>query len=85
MIGVRFTAKGSGTVRLEIHDENNNIIASSSAKNANDVSTDGYTEFEVRPNPANALSPSNQFTTTPWAGDTIEGGSAVYNGQDSVM
>lgn len=77
-IGVRFTAKGSGTVRLEIHDENNNIVASSSAKDASDVSTDGYTEFEVRPNPANALSPSNQFTTTPWAGDTSEGGSVLH-------
>lgn len=77
-IGVRFTAKGSGTVRLEIHDENDNIVASSSAKNASDVSTDGYTEFEVRPNPANALSPSNQFTTTPWAGDTSEGGSVLH-------
>lgn len=77
-IGVRFTAKGSGTVRLEIHDENNNVIASSSAKNASDVSTDGYTEFEVRPNPATALSASNQFTCTPWAGDTIEGGDVMH-------
>jgi hypothetical protein len=77
-IGVRFTAKGSGTVRLEVHDENNNVIASSGAKSASDVSTDGYTEFEVRPNPSNALSASNQFTVTPWAGDTIEGGDVLH-------
>lgn len=77
-IGIRFTAKGSGTVRLEIHDENNNIIASSSAKNASDVSTDGYTLFEVRPNPATSLSATNQFTCTPWAGDTIEGGDVLH-------
>ena len=77
-IGIRFTAKGSGTVRLEIHDENNNILASSSAKNASDVSTDGYTLFEVRPNPATNLSATNQFTCTPWAGDTIEGGDVLH-------
>ena len=77
-IGVRFTAKGSGTVRLEIHDENNNIVASSATKTASNVSTSGYTEFDVRPNPAVALSPSNQFTTTPWAGDTLEGGSVLH-------
>lgn len=77
-IGIRFMAKGSGTVRLEIHDENNNIIASSSPKNASDVSTDGYTEFEVRPNPANNLSPANQFTATPWAGDTLEAGDVFH-------
>lgn len=77
-IGIRFTAKGSGTVRIEVHDENNNILASSSAKNASDVSTDGYTLFDIRPNPATALSASNQFTTTPWAGDTIEGGDVLH-------
>ena len=66
-IGVYFTAKGSGTVRIEIHDENNNVIASSASKNAADVSTSGYTEFDVRPNPSAPLSASNQFTTTPWA------------------
>ena len=77
-IGIRFTAKGSGTVMLEIHDENNNVIASSNTKNASDVSTSGYTEFDVRPNPSADLSASNQFTTTPWAGDTIEGGSVLH-------
>ena len=77
-IGIRFMAKGSGTVRLEIHDERDNVVASSSAIAASAVSTDGYTMFEVRPNPANTLSPSNQFTTTPWAGDTIEAGSVLH-------
>ena len=77
-IGIRFTAKGSGTVRIEIHDENNNVVASSASKNASAVSTSGYTEFDVRPNPSSPLSASNQFTTTPWAGDTIEGGSVLH-------
>lgn len=77
-IGIGFTAKGAGTVRLEIHDENNNIVASSSAKNASDVSTSGYTWFDVRPDPTATLSASNQFTTTPWAGDTIESGTVLH-------
>jgi len=77
-IGVYFTAKGSGTVRIEVHDEYDNIVASSLAKNATDVSTSGYTEFDVRPNPNAVLSASNQFTTTPWAGDTIEAGSVLH-------
>lgn len=77
-IGIRFMAKGSGTVRLEIHDENNNVVASSLPKNAGDVSTDGYTLFDVRPNPNNSLSASNQFTVTPWAGDTSEGGDVLH-------
>lgn len=77
-IGISFTAKGSGTVRLEVHDENDNVVASSLPMSAGDVSTSGYTEFEVRPNPSNALSASNQFTCVPWAGDTIEGGSVLH-------
>ena len=77
-IGVRFTAKGSGTVRIEIHDENDNIVASSLPVDAEDVSTDGYTDFIVRPNPANDLSPSNQFTCTPWAGDTADAGAVLH-------
>ena len=77
-IGVRFTAKGTGTVRLEVHDENNNVLASSQEVDADDVSTDGYTLFDVRPNPSNPLSAANQFTCTPWAGDTIEGGAVLH-------
>lgn len=77
-IGVRFMAKGSGTVTMIIHDENNNIVASSSAKAAASISTSGYTEFEVRPNPSSALSAANQFTCVPWSGDTIEGGSVLH-------
>ena len=77
-IGIRFTAKGSGTVRIEIHDENNNVVASSASKNASDVSTTGYTVFEVRPNPNTALSAANQFSPMPWAGDTIEGGDVLH-------
>ena len=77
-IGVRFTSKGSGTVTLIIHDENDNVVASSSPMSAEDVSTDGYTEFLVRPNPSTTLSASNQFTVTPWAGDTQDAGAVLH-------
>lgn len=77
-IGIRFTAKGTGTVRLVVHDENDNVVASSLPMDADDVSTDGYTEFEVRPDPSASLSASNQFTCTPWAGDTMEAGSVFH-------
>ena len=77
-IGIGFTAKGSGTVRLEIHDEQDNIVASSLAVNAEDVVTSGYTYFTVRPNPNNTISPSNQFTFTPWAGDTADAGTTLH-------
>jgi hypothetical protein len=77
-IGVRFVAKGSGTVRLEIHNANNQVIASSVAKNASDVSTSGYTYFDVRPNPSAALSAANQLSPMPWAGDTIEQGDELH-------
>ena len=77
-IGIRFMEKGSGTVHIEVHDENDNVLASSAEVSADDVVTDGYTSFTVRPNPDNPLSPSNQFTCTPWAGDTLEAGSVMH-------
>lgn len=77
-IGIGFTAKGSGTVQLIVHDENDNVVASSTAKAASDVATSGYTWFDVRPNPTVAASPANQFCPVPWAGDTIEGGSVYH-------
>lgn len=77
-IGVRFTAKGTGTVTMYIHDENNNIIARSTAKAAADISTSGYTLFDVRPNPSADTSAQNTFRFTPWSGDTIEAGSVMH-------
>lgn len=77
-IGVGFTTKGAGTVRLEIHDEQDNILASSEAMDAEDVVTSGYTYFTVRPNPSSPLSPANQFTFTPWAGDTVDAGTTLH-------
>jgi hypothetical protein len=78
-IGVGFTAKGSGTVRVEIHNEFNDVVAMSTAKAAADVVTSGYTWFDVRPNTGSALSASNQFRPNdPWSGDTAEAGSLYH-------
>lgn len=77
-IGVYFTAKGAGNVRVWIHDENDNIVGASAWVAASNVVTNGYTQFEVRPNPDYALSAKNQISTTPWAGDTLEGGSVLH-------
>ena len=77
-IKVRFMAKGTGTVTMYIHDENNNVVARSLAKNASDISTSGYTTFTVMPNPSASASPSNQFSPTLWSGDTIEAGDVLH-------
>lgn len=77
-VGIGFTAKGTGTVQLVIHDEQDNVVASSVAMNADDVLTSGYTMFDVRPNPATAAGPANQLCPVPWAGDTIEAGSVYH-------
>ena len=78
-IKVRFSAKpNSGTVKLIVHDEGNNIVAQSLDVSYNNVSTSGYTQFNIRPNPNSGTSASNQFSFTPWAGDTIESGSLLH-------
>lgn len=78
-IGIGFTGKGTGTVRLEIHNEFDDIVATSSTKNASDVATAGYTYFDVRPAPATAMSPSNQFRPAdPWSGDTVDAGTVYH-------
>ena len=77
-IGIRFMSKGTGTVYVEIHDENNNVIAKSVSKTAASVTTTGYTYFSVFPNPNNSMSPSNQLSTVPWSGNTMEGGDVLH-------
>lgn len=77
-IMVRFTAKGTGNVKIVVHDEGNNIVAQSSTIAAASVSTTGYTEFQISPNPAQARSASNQLVFTPWSGDTLESGSVLH-------
>lgn len=78
-IGVGFTAKGTGSVRVEIHNEFNDVVAMSTAKAAADVVTSGYTWFDVRPNTGSTPSASNQFRPNdPWSGDTAEDGSLYH-------
>lgn len=77
-VGIGFTAKGTGTVQLIIHDEQDNVVASSVAMDADDVLTSGYTMFDVRPNPTSGPGPANQLCPVPWAGDTMEAGSVYH-------
>lgn len=78
-IGVKFNAKASsGTVRIVIHDEADNVVASSVAKNVSSISTSGYTYFDILPDPTAAVSASNQFVYTPWTGATLEAGSVLH-------
>lgn len=77
-IGIRFSSKGSGNVYIVIHDKNNNRIAQSSPIAAANVSTSGYTEFAVLPDPNSPASASNQTNLIPWAGDLIEAGGEYH-------
>ena len=78
-IGVKFNAKAaSGTVRIVVHDEANNVVAASANVSVNNISTTGYTYFDILPDPAQVVSASNQFVFTPWTGDTIESGSVLH-------
>ncbi|MBQ1569588.1 MAG: hypothetical protein IIZ78_00585 [Clostridiales bacterium] len=77
-IGIRFMAKGSGSVRIEIHDVNNNVVASSKEILASGVSTTGYTYFVVRPDIHLPESAINQLSVVPWSGDTIESGDILH-------
>lgn len=78
-IGIKFNAKAaSGTVKIIIHDEADNIVASSADMSVSSIFTSGYTYFDILPNPAEAVSATNQFVFTPWSGDTIESGSVLH-------
>ena len=77
-INVRFMAKGTGNVTMIIHDENNNVVASSTAKEAANISTTGYTTFYVYPDPNQSISASNQLMPTLWSGDTQEAGDVLH-------
>lgn len=76
-IGVYFTQiAGKGTVKLVIHNENDEVVASSEEI---EVDSTGYTEFTVRPNPSSPLSASNQLSNyNPWSGGTVDAGSIMH-------
>lgn len=78
-IGIKFTQlANTGTVTVQIHDVNNNIVASSAAKPVSEMSTSGYVYFDILPNPSQPISPKNQLLFTPWTGDTINAGSEYH-------
>lgn len=77
-IGIFIKTKGSGTLKVVIHDTNDNVVAESAEKAAADIVANTYNYFEVRPDIASAISSENQTTVVPWAGDLIEGGGEYH-------
>lgn len=77
-IGVYIKTKGSGNIKVVIHDQYNNVVAESNTKAASEITAGTYNYFEVLPNPNAAMSADNQTTVVPWAGDLIEAGGEYH-------
>lgn len=77
-IGLKFTSLGTGTITLQIHDEADNVVASSLPMSSEEMSTTGYVLFDILPDPTSATSAKNQFVFTPWAGNTLASGSVLH-------
>lgn len=77
-IGVYLKAKGAGTLKVVIHDQNNNVVAESNAIAAANLATGTYNYFEVLPNTSETMSAANQATVVPWAGDLQEAGGEYH-------
>lgn len=76
--GVFFTTAVASNVYVELHDENNNVVAKSTSQSVT-AGTNKMVYFEVRPNPSLPRS-ANNFTRVknPWSGDTSESGTIYH-------
>lgn len=77
-IGIFVKTKGSGTLKVVIHDENDNIVGESNAIAATNITANGYTMFNVLPNPTQPMSVRNQTNVIAWAGDISEAGGQYH-------
>ena len=77
-IGVYIKTVGSGTLKVVIHDQNDNVVAESNAVAASEFAAGDYNYFEVYPDPTSPMTAKNQATVVPWAGDLIEGGGEYH-------
>lgn len=77
-IGVFIKTKGSGTLKVVIHDQNDNVVAESGAIAASQLATNTYNYFEVLPDITSPMTAQNQATIVPWAGDLSEGGGEYH-------
>lgn len=69
-VGIFVKTKGAGTLKLVIHDANDNVVAESNEISAANITEGDYTLFDVRPDPTSAMSVTNQTRVIPWAGET---------------
>ena len=77
-IGVYVKTKGTGTLKVVVHDINNNVVAESGTVAASSITDASYVYFTVLPNPSVIEGEGNQFETTPWSGATMEAGSEYH-------
>lgn len=77
-VGVYIKTVGTGTIKVVIHDQNDNVVAESNTIAAANITAGTYNYFEVLPNPNAAMSAENQMKIVPWAGDTIEAGGEYH-------
>lgn len=77
-VGIFVKTKGSGTLKVVIHDENNNVVGESNTIAAANITANGYTMFNVLPNPAQPMSVRNQTNVIAWAGDISEAGGEYH-------
>lgn len=77
-IGVYVKTKGAGTLKVVVHDINDNVVAESGTVAASSITAGTYCEFTVVPNPSDIEGPGNQFEPTPWSGATLEAGGEYH-------
>lgn len=77
-IGVYIKTKGAGTIRVVIHDKNDNVVAESNAITAENITAGAYNWFAVAPAPSSPIAANNQASLVPWAGDLSEGGGEYH-------
>lgn len=77
-VGIYFKTKGTGTVKVVIHDSNNNLVAQSAEKSADSIVEGTFNYFEVLPDPTSDVSAKNQASVVPWAGDLLEAGGEYH-------
>lgn len=77
-IGVYIKTKGAGTMRVVVHDKNDNVVAESNAVAADSITEGAYNWFAVAPDPSSPIAANNQASLVPWAGDLSEGGGEYH-------
>ena len=73
-VGVFVKTKGAGTLKVVIHDINDNVVAESAEIAAADITNGDYVFFDVLPDPTQPMSVRNQTNVIAWAGELSQAG-----------